>query len=484
MKFTHLIKIIYTALLVTSVSSCSKFLEEPVDNRTLITTLPDMEKTLNYLLPYSDHHFTDIMTDDYIFRDLSGHIVASATESLLPIFEFAINRTSITGNQFLASGFNPVTAFRRYYYDIINALLMIDKATAYQPKNSEEEERKNVIIGKALATKAYCNFMLTNLFAKQYNPATAASDMAIPFIEAYNGAAIVPYSQASVKKVYDAVEADLLKALKLVKDEELTNAPFTFSKDAMFSLLSRLYLNKKDWDNCIKYSDSLIARRAVVLNVRKTRADIIDYAAYSSQYFDPANACYILMGNNTYQLLAYFYNGMYPYPILQLMQQNNADPANNFIIQTSALFRDYVPQKFGKFFNTSARNFNLPLLTVDEVYFNRAEANIEKNNGINQSAINDLSLLIDNQTFTTAEGNNKKNQLPGLTTRSTALNMLLLVKRIRFTGEAMRWFDMRRHNIPVEHIGRSGTYRIDGTKPEDYVIKLPLEEITRNIGVK
>ncbi|MDA3615456.1 RagB/SusD family nutrient uptake outer membrane protein [Polluticaenibacter yanchengensis] len=475
---------IFTLLLAGGISSCSKFLEEPVDNRTLITTLPDMEKTLNTLLPYSDHHFTDIMSDDYIFRDLSGHIVASAAEAILPIFEFSITRESISESQFLISGFNPVTAFRRYYYRIINSYLLIDKANAYVPKNEEEVARKNVIIGKALATKAYCYYMLTNLFAKQYNASTAASDKSVPFIEAYNGDAIVPYSQASVAKVYESIEADLLKALSLLNDTEPQNAMFTMSKDATLALLTRVYLDKKNWDEVIKYSNQLLSSRTAVLNVKQLRGSITDYAEYSNQYFNPANASNILMGNNTYQLIAYFWSGMYPYPALQFMRTNNADPQNNYIIQTSALFSDYVPQKFGKFFNTSTRNFNLPLLTVDEVYFNRAEANIEKNNGINQSAINDLSVLIDNQNFTSAEATRKKGLLAGLTTRATALDMLLTVKRIRFSSEGMRWFDMRRHNIPVEHVGRSGTYSIDGTKPEAYVIKLPLEEITRNTGIE
>lgn len=481
---TRLKYILYALSAVLVLSSCSKFLEEPVDNRTPVATLPDMEKALNYLLPNSDHHFTDIMTDDYIFRDLSGHIVASATESLLPVFEFAITRESLSANMFLVSGFNPVTAFRRYYYRIINTLLIIERAEAYQARNNQEEAEKQVIIGKALAIKAYCNFMLVNLFAKQYNPATADKDMGVPFIERYDGAPIVSYTNATVKKIYDVVEADLLKAIDLVDDEELVNAPFTFGKDAIMALLSRVYLNKKDWDNCIKYSDMLIARRNVVLNVSKLRREITDYAAYSSSYFDPANASHILMGNNTYQLIAYFFNGMYPYPIAQLMRDNNADSANNYVIITSALFRDFVPQKFGRFFNTSSRNFNLPLLTADEVYFNRAEASIEKNNGITPAAISDLRLLIDNQTFTSAEKTAKKNQLAGLTTRNSAINMLLLVKRIRFSSEGMRWFDMRRHNIPVEHVGRSGTYKIDGTDPQAYVIKLPLEEITRNTGAE
>ncbi|SIN68440.1 RagB/SusD family nutrient uptake outer membrane protein [Chitinophaga niabensis] len=468
---------------VLAISSCSKFLEEPVDNRTLITTIPDMEKTLNQLQPFSDHHFTDIMSDDYIFRDLAGHNVEQAVEQLLPIFELAITRQSLSANRFLSSGFNPVTAFRRYYNCIINSLLIIKKAKEYRPSNDAEARSIAAITGKAMAIRAYCNYMLVNLFAKQYNPATAANDVGIPFVESYDGAPVVPYKQASVQTIYASVETDLLAALNLVNESESSNPQFTFSKEAILALLSRVYLNKKDWDKCIQYSTQLLLRRNVPLNVGQLRKTIRDYAQYSNAYFNPANAAYIMMGNNTYQLMAYFWHGLYPYPARQVMQQNGADDANDYIIQTSALFSDFVPQKLMVFQPTDTRNGNMPLLTVDEVLFNRAEAEIEKNNGINDNAKADLTVLIRNQNFSTNTANTKVTQLNGLTTRATAIANLLLLKRIRFSSEGMRWFDMRRHSLPVEHVGRSGTYKIDGTKPEDYVIQLPTEEITRNPGL-
>lgn len=468
---------------LTTFSSCKKFLEEPVDNRTLITTVPDMEKTLNTLLPYSDHHFTDIMSDDYIFRDLSGHIVESAAESVLPIFEFAINRQSISIDKFLSSGFSPAIAFRRYYYRIINSFLIINKAQSLVPASPAERARINAVIGKAKATKAYCNFMLVSLFGKQYNPATAETDMSIPLIETYDGDAVVPYPKASVKKIFDIVEADLLEALTLLKDTETENAQFTFTKDAVYAMLTRLYLNKKDWDNTIRYADLLLARRSIVLNNKQIRTSITDYAQYSSTYFNPSNESYILLGNNTYQLLAYFFNGMYPYPAVQLLRDNAADPANNYVIITSPLVNDYVPQKLMNFQAPSSRSFNLPLFTVDEVYFNRAEASIEKNNGITAAAKTDLDLLMRSQNYSAAGLNTKMTQLNGLTTRASSINFLLLLKRIRYTSEGMRWFDMKRHNLPVTHVGRTGTYTIDGTDPNAYIIQLPLEEITRNSGL-
>lgn len=470
-------------LVLVTMPSCTKFLEEPVDNRTLITTISDMEKTLNQIHPYSDHHFTDIMSDDYIFRDLAGHNVEDAVQQLLPIFEYSIIKQSLPATRFLSSGFNPVTAFRRYYNDIINALLIIKKADEYKPNSPAEVNAIAVIKGKAMGIRAYCNYMLVNLFAKQYNPATADADEGIPFVEAYSGAPVTPYKKVSVKKIYEVIEQDLLKALTLVNDTEAGNPQFTFSKEAILALLARVYLNKKDWDNCLKYSTQLLQRRNVPLNVGQLRSSIIDYAQYSNSYFNPGNPAYIMMASNTYQLMAYFWMGMFPYPAAQVMRDNGADDANNYVIITSALFRDFVPQKLMIFQPTATRSGNMPLLTVDEVLFNRAEADIEKNNGLTDLSKADLTLLIKNQNFSTATANSKIAQLSTLATRKAAIDFLLLIKRIRFSSEGMRWFDMRRHNIPVTHVGRSGTYKIDGTKPDDYVIQLPTEEITRNPGL-
>lgn len=480
------IKRIFSGCLVVAAltaSSCKKYLEEPVDNRTLITTIPDMEKTLNYLHPYSDHHFTDLMTDDYIFRDLAGHNVEQVVEQLLPIFELAVTRQSLSATSFLSSGFNPVTAFRRYYYSIINATLIIEKAEAYQPASAAEAGNIRVITGKALAIRAYCHYMLVNMFAKQYNPATAGADKGIPFIGQYSGEPVVPYPKASIEKVYESVEQDLLAALDMVNDTEISNAQFTFSKDGILALLSRMYLNKKDWDNCIRYSTQLLQRRNIPLNVGELRKSIRDYAQYSSAYFNPNNPAYLTIGNNTYQLMAYFWMGMFPYPARQVMANYGADDDNDYIIQTSPLFRDYVPQKLMIFQSQATRSGNFPLLTVDEVFFNRAEAEIEKNNGITPAAKADLTVLIQNQNLTQTTADKRIAEIDTLSGRKEAISFLLLLKRIRFSSEGMRWFDIRRHNLPVEHVGRSGTYKIDGTDPEDYVIQLPAEEIIRNPGL-
>ena len=57
------------------------------------------------------------------------------------------------------------------------------------------------------------------------------------------------------------------------------------------------------------------------------------------------------------------------------------------------------------------------------------------------------------------------------------MSYLLDAKRMRFYGEGVRWFDIRRHGLPVTHTNNAGTFTIDGSDPQTYVIMPPLEEL-------
>ncbi|WP_199120201.1 RagB/SusD family nutrient uptake outer membrane protein [Pedobacter sp. ASV28] len=467
---------------IAPLTSCKKFLNEPIDNRSSIDQLKDLEKAIIALEPGSDHHFTDLMSDDYSYKDIAGHVVRDASEKLRPIFTFDINRQSINKNEMLASGMNPNSSFLRYYFRINNANLLIFQANKLKSEGGDLK-RINNIIAHSLAIKAYCNFMLVNLFGKQYDKATAAQDLSVPYIGEYNSSAVVNRPRATVEFIYTKVEEDLLNAISLM-DEKNTffNSKFYFSKRAIYGLLSRFYLNKKDWKSSIKYADLALQIDRLPLNVKTLRtASANNSDLYSRSYFDPANTSYLMMGNNTYQLFAYFWSGFYPYPLNQFI--GNSFTAGE-MIQTSALFADYIPIKYIYFYSAANRNMNLPLITVDEVLFNKAEATIQDEGLFNATVKSDLTAVIDNLPFTTAAANALKTELNGITTKEAGITYILKLKRFRFFVEGIRWFDIKRHNLPVTHNYNGTDFKIDGTNPYDYVIKLPLEEIQFNGDVQ
>ncbi len=84
--------------------------------------------------------------------------------------------------------------------------------------------------------------------------------MSVPYVDKYYGEAVVAYHKISMQQMFTYIETDLKDALALVDDIEPVATPFTFSKDAILGLLTRFYLDKQDWDNCIKYADELLKK--------------------------------------------------------------------------------------------------------------------------------------------------------------------------------------------------------------------------------
>ncbi|NQX40746.1 SusD family protein [Pedobacter steynii] len=469
---------------IAPLASCKKFLEADIDNRTSLDQLKDLEKAIIAIEPGSDHHFTDFMTDDYVYKDIAGHVVRDANEKIKPLFTFEILKNSVDKNQMFADGLNPNSAFLRYYFRINNANLLISKAEELKSAKAGEAARLNNVIAHAKSIKAYCNFMLANLFGKQYDAATAATDLAAPYIGEYNSKAIVNRPRASVKLLYDEVEKDWLSALELMDDKNpFFNSKFYFSKRAIYGLLSRLYLNKKEWDNATKYADLAVQADALPLNIAKIRGGTQDPDLFSKTYFDPVNPSYLMMGNNTYQLLAYFFSGYYPYTLSSFMLDQGGHSGT---IRTSPLYDDIIMVKFVYFSTQSNRNMNMPLITVDEALFNRAEAQIEKNQLLNDVAKADLLSLINNQSmqYTPDKLKERTDELEAANTKEKAISLLLKIKRMRFGNEGMRWFDIKRHQLPVTHNMNGTDYKLTGTNANEYVIKMPLEEIQFNKDVQ
>ncbi len=460
-------------MFIISLSSCKKFLNEPVDNRVSVSQIKDLEKAVITIEPGSDHHFTDLMSDDYAYKDIAGHVVKSISEKMSPVFTFAITKHSLNQSEMLSGGMNPNSAFLRYYYRINNANLLISQANKLKSQGGDITKINNVI-AHALAIKAYCNFMLTNLFGKQYDKATAAKDLAVPYIGEYNTAAIVNRPRQTVAFMYDKIEEDMLNAIELMDEKNsFFSSKFYFSKRAIYGFLSRFYLYKKDWKKTIEYADLALKADRLPLNIKLLRANSKNNSdAYSRSYFNPANNAFLMMGNNTYQTFGYFWWGYYPYPFRQFLNNDTE------FIQTNALFFDIIPVKFVYFFVKFY--MNIPLITVDEVLFNKAEASIQEEGVFNASVKADLTAIINTLNFDTMVEEYLKTELNNIDNKNTGISFILKLKRCRFFAEGMRWFDLKRYQIPITHEYNGGTFTISGENPEEYVIKIPLEEIQFN----
>ncbi len=196
------------------------------------------------ILIYADMRGLDVIPNTY-FGNMGFYSTTTSSDGTVATAYQAGYRTIYQSNLFI-KGFTPNIG-----------LVTAAKADQY--------------VGEAKFIRALCYFYLVNLWAQPYNFTADASHAGVPLVLTAADDPFDPSNQiprATVKQVYDQMEADLLDAEAKLP---LTNSdPFTkvarATKGAARALLMRLYLYKGDNAKTNQYADVLINSNLYAMN--------------------------------------------------------------------------------------------------------------------------------------------------------------------------------------------------------------------------
>jgi hypothetical protein len=142
-----------------------------------------------------------------------------------------------------------------YYSAIFYANVIIEQVMDATVDSSDTREQ---LLAEAYALRAYCHMELVNLYGKWFDPATAATDKAVPV----SGVIDIEqqYIPASVAQVYASILADIENSLKFMEVESQTepNLKYRFSKMAVKALESRVRLYTGDWQKALDAAMAVI----------------------------------------------------------------------------------------------------------------------------------------------------------------------------------------------------------------------------------
>ncbi|MGY0406922.1 MAG: RagB/SusD family nutrient uptake outer membrane protein [Polaribacter sp.] len=324
--------------------------------------------------------------------------------------------------------------------------------------------------GEALLARAYAHFMLVNFWGKQYDPATADSDLGVPYVTSPEKVLIKGYKRNTVKEVYDFIEKDLKEGLKLVKNRT-TNPKFHFSKEAGEAFAVRFYTFKADWDQVIAHANTILTN---------PRLQIRDMIAYGKLSHSENTLKYTSSSENTNILL----NSV-------LSRWTNESVTTNYgLLNNSTIFSTGNPYgkpwaykvyggvkyanlpKFKQYFkviNQSARTgfgyIAQILFGYDEVLLNRAEAYAMKEDYTNSlkdltdflskktENFNDPTDILTENMITSTFPVVKDELTPSYgfsgDKQTSFVKAVLSFKQKEFYSEGLRWFDVRRFNIAI-----------------------------------
>lgn len=447
-------------LLIFGLTSCDDFLSEVPDNRTQLDSPEKISELLINAYPLSNYmEFAETMTDNvFDSEDLTKTTIKNSQAYNWEMIE-ATNRDT------------PAHYWDACYKAIAHANQALDAIEKLGGSAALNPQK-----GEALLARAYAHFMLVTLWSQRYNPATADTDLGIPYILEPEDVLIKQYTRNSVGEVFDYIEKDLEEGLKYATND-YQELKFHFNKSAAKAFASRFYLIKGEWDKVISVSNELGNDPVGKLRNYQSYLDV-DFATGTRKYSQATEDTNLLI------VSAYsIYSRTFSSNRFQLTgaRRNEVLGATTSVFNKDWLYRPlsyngqitiFVP-KFTEYFKITNANAGigfpldaLVLLSNDELYLNRIEAHVMK--GDLATANTELQYFLGTRTvgynpttdvITEAKIvakfpviDNEYTPFYSMTPTQTSYVKAIAETRKRdFLHEGLRWLDIKRFDLEVVH---------------------------------
>lgn len=242
-------KYIFLVLASLVFSGCEKFLDVTPKGKFIPKTLKDyQELAANPSYSSNGYALLEVFADQIYLSE--SRINGSINTSLGRAYTW---QPATYVNPEADSGWDPM------YNNIFNANIILQNVP--QITDGSAPERAEVM-GDAYFNRAYAYWNLVNTYAKDYQSATAATDLGVPLV-------LIPDleatpSRATVAAVYQQILDDLLKAKDILPDA--ARNIYRNNKTAALALLARVYLSMDNYSEAGKYAALALEKNNTLLD--------------------------------------------------------------------------------------------------------------------------------------------------------------------------------------------------------------------------
>jgi hypothetical protein len=156
---------------------------------------------------------------------------------------------------FAASDLQIKNTWADYYSALRDINVFLDHVDAIPVATPEEQAQINTYKGEALLARAYYYHQLAKRYAKDYEPATAATDFGLPIVLHYD--ITEKPVRSSLEDVYIRILTDIKDAKPLLTTAGAPGSIY-LTKDAITALESQVYLHIHKYPEAVTAANTLI----------------------------------------------------------------------------------------------------------------------------------------------------------------------------------------------------------------------------------
>lgn len=445
MKTKQTIVMLLVALL--GLSSCNDFLDITPTGKVIAKTGKEYRALLTYEYKYfpEDRGLATLRSDEVVMDN------TTATDDYNSYFDiWAWNDTERQGT---TSSFG----WRRYYHAIYIANYIIE----HQDEITEaSQEEINQMLGEAYMMRAYCHFLLVNLYATPYTHCTPSTTRGIPLSVKADVNAVLKCS--SVEQVYKQVLDDIADAKKLLNVtawESGLNYRFnTVSADA---LLARVCLYKADWQGALNAAKDVITEHGDLEDLTQSSGYKLpnDYQSVENilALEQVMTSSYAKIGSPSQALVSKYASG---------------DQRKRKYFRQETLTKSSLLKGGSNQYSCSFRSA--------EAYLTAAEASAELND---LKGARGYLLTLAAKRYTASRLATYTSELETMD-KATLIQAIYDERERELAFEGHRWFDLRRTTEPsLSKTYKGTTYTLDEGDSR-YTLRFPTEAVEANPGIE
>jgi hypothetical protein len=351
------------------------------------------------------------------------------------------------------SGSNDFYPYQFYYALIRNANLVIANGPSVPAPTAADAATIKTAIGEAYAFRAFCYYMLVQIYGKRYIAGTNNAQLGVPIRLVANE---IPLARNTVEEVYTQINKDLDEAASRLAG--VTRATKShFNDKVILGLKARIALTQGNYAAAVTAAQSARAGFPLMDNATYNAgfnnlagngewmwgATIIadqgdtfsNFGAYMSRNFNSTNIRQAPKAINSKLFLSF--------PSTDI-RTKNFDPTGAHtalaLPSTYAKF-PYTSQKFIAASQGDSR-VDVPYMRSAEMYLIEAEALARSGNEAGSKAVFDVFAKNRNPSYTGAA-----------TTGAAYITEILNSRRLEFWGEGFRFLDLKRLNQGLDRTG-------------------------------
>lgn len=423
-----------------ALASCGNFLEEQSNDLLIPKTLENFKEYLYGETMYSTANSMRFLT---YLTDEVEEFYGPGREYRSPVAGYFM--WSKEPECSFTEEWSDDQTWKEYYNDIFTCNIILNEIEKIECDLKE----KNTFLAEVYFMKALRYFYLVNLYGEPYlDEAQAETALGVPVNNEYT-IEDKQYRRSPLAENYRLIEEYLLHSIELFKRGVEQETIFRPSLNAAYLLASRVFLYTHQYDKAVAYADSVIARQGGLIGIVKP------YSSEEDNYF--------LSGDNRGIVFSFDFWDVDKRG--GAMFKKSSSSYKNYTVNSEllALYQNDLRREvffgigFGNYpfkymdgtSTVDGRNFR-----IEEAFLNRAEARLMRDASDITLALADVNAI-------------REHRITGVdhalqtTDAKEAMEWIRRERRMEFCFEDMRWFDIRRWQLPVVH-----KFTVDGHEQE------------------